>query len=862
MIATMSLQFQGSQNGLLLAGLLAAATLLLVGLAARQVTARQWRSGVAVLAAALTPVVFVPVMLLEAGRRYRCGDKRGGRHAWLSAVAAAAALTMAASVVAAAGVSRPVVLAALAGMQVAMAVGVFYAGAFERLGVGRLTALMGLRSLAIGALLAVLLQPAAAMLPTGEALKPLLSIFVDRSASMAATDGALPERYTQALEMLASQRVRIEQTYRPIWGHFAAAPQRVGALAELADLSPRGDGTDQTDLAAAIRMAAHSARRRPRAILLITDGNHNGPEDVLQAAAEARAPIYALGVGALTEPPTARRNIEIVSVDAPLTAGANVAATIKVAVRMTHWANTPAEARLFDRRDPTPLLVEGIWTDQPDATKTIALDWTPKDRPDDDGSTSAPSPVVHLRLAIPPGDGEIVSDDNEAIVHVLVTHPKIRVLYIEGTVRPEYKYLRRHLDSDPNIELISLVRIRDRRFWARGRIGDKTLTALPAGEADFAIFDVIILGDLDSGFWDETALKRLEAFVDRGGGLVMLGGTSSFGPGGYGGTAVEDALPVHMGPRETVSPTAPFSPRLTAAGDAHPILRGITNFFAGADGRAAQGDLAALRGCSGAAGAKPAATVLAVHPTQANAAGPLVVLAVQSYGAGRSAAFTADTTWQWDLPMRATGADSPYVRFWSQLVRWLAGAEDRHEGSAVVARLRRTYIPAGEAISVTAAVAAGEGADPGDVRVVCELMAAEGEEIITSQPMRANDDGVFSAELAGPSPGRYRLGVRAADGKGRPLGEDMLAVQVASPPTELDRLARNERLLGDVADRTGGRYADLTALPEIVDALWMAPAGAEMAATTYKLYHLPWLFVLFVAAVTCEWVLRRRWELT
>ena len=142
------------------------------------------------------------------------------------------------------------------------------------------------------------------------------------------------------------------------------------------------------------------------------------------------------------------------------------------------------------------------------------------------------------------------------------------------------------------------------------------------------------------------------------------------------------------------------------------------------------------------------------------------------------------------------------------------------------------------------------------------MMAAEGDEIITSQPMRANDDGVFSAELAGPSPGRYRLGVRAADGTGRPLGEDILAVQVASPPTELDRLARNERLLGDVADRTGGRYADLTALPEIVDALWLAPAGAEMAATTTKLYHLPWLFVLFVAAVTCEWVLRRRWELT
>ncbi|HDZ44220.1 MAG TPA: hypothetical protein ENH80_09805 [Phycisphaerae bacterium] len=259
---------------------------------------------------------------------------------------------------------------------------------------------------------------------------------------------------------------------------------------------------------------------------------------------------------------------------------------------------------------------------------------------------------------------------------------------------------------------------------------------------------------------------------------------------------------------------------------------------------------------------QPAATVLAVHPTEANAAGPLVVLAVQSYGAGRSAAFTADTTWQWDLPMKATGADSPYVRFWSQLVRWLAGAENRHEGSAAVARLRRTYMPAGEAIAVTAAVAAGEGADPADVRVVCELMAAERDEIITSQPMRTNDDGVFSADLAAPSPGRYRLGVRAADGTGRPLGEDMLAVVVASPPTELDRLARNERLLGEVAGRTGGRYADLTALPEIVDALWLAPAGAEMAATTIKLYHLPWLFVLFVAAITCEWVLRRRWELT
>ncbi len=171
-------------------------------------------------------------------------------------------------------------------------------------------------------------------------------------------------------------------------------------------------------------------------------------------------------------------------------------------------------------------------------------------------------------------------------------------------------------------------------------------------------------------------LKRVRA----GAGLLMLGGYHSLGPGGYAGTPLGRALPVVLGNAEIGQYAKPFLPTLTPDGARHPILTNIADFFPTRSGEARAPGLPPLDGCTRVEGARPGATVLATLPDAAD----MPVLAVQPLDRGRTAVFTADTTRKWQQVPRALDRESPFARFWGQMVRWLAGRPGAVEAQAGV----------------------------------------------------------------------------------------------------------------------------------------------------------------------------------
>jgi hypothetical protein len=83
---------------------------------------------------------------------------------------------------------------------------------------------------------------------------------------------------------------------------------------------------------------------------------------------------------------------------------------------------------------------------------------------------------------------------------------------------------------------------------------------------------------------------------------------------------------------------------------------------------------------------------------------------------------------------------------------------------------------------------------------------------------------------------------------------------------EMDRLGRNDALLQLLADRTDGRKVDISGLPDLIDQIVQrqkAKTGGDKAdeGDVVKLFNFPALFLAFVALLTCEWLLRRRWHL-
>ncbi len=74
-------------------------------------------------------------------------------------------------------------------------------------------------------------------------------------------------------------------------------------------------------------------------------------------------------------------------------------------------------------------------------------------------------------------------------------------------------------------------------------VGDAT--QVPADAAGFARYDLVVLSDISAVDLTPDQLAALASYVrDLGGGLLLMGGDRSLGPGGYGKTPIEEVSPV------------------------------------------------------------------------------------------------------------------------------------------------------------------------------------------------------------------------------------------------------------------------------------------------------------------------------
>ena len=189
----------------------------------------------------------------------------------------------------------------------------------------------------------------------------------------------------------------------------------------------------------------------------------------------------------------------------------------------------------------------------------------------------------------PENSGEATLDNNRRLAMVDRSAGPYRVLYVSGRPNWEFKFLRRSLESDAEIELAGLVRIakREPKFDFRGHTGESTnplfrgfgnegdeeaqrddqpvlyrvgklvddqelRSGFPKSAETLYGFHAVILDDLEAGFFTPDQLSLLREFVNvRGGGLLMLGGPDSFQDGGYRRTPLDDLLPVYLEARES-----------------------------------------------------------------------------------------------------------------------------------------------------------------------------------------------------------------------------------------------------------------------------------------------------------------------
>jgi len=93
-----------------------------------------------------------------------------------------------------------------------------------------------------------------------------------------------------------------------------------------------------------------------------------------------------------------------------------------------------------------------------------------------------------------------------------------------------------------------------------------------------------------------------------------------------------------------------------------------------------------------------------------------------------------------------------------------------------------------------------------------------------------------------------------------PLGAADCWFYVGGADRELADPRLNEGALRRIARSTGGRYVPVVDASQVVP--WLEAAIAETVDFEPRdLWQEPWMFVLVIALLSTEWILRRRWGL-
>ncbi|MFO0901437.1 MAG: glutamine amidotransferase [Pirellulales bacterium] len=456
-----------------------------------------------------------------------------------------------------------------------------------------------------------------------------------------------------------------------------------------------------------------------------------------------------------------------------------------------------------------------------------------------------------LTLRAAPQAGELVTQNNELSSYLHVLEGGLKVLYLEGELRHEQRFLTRSIDASPDMDLDFQ--------WIDGRRRDQWPVDLSA-VLQPPRFDVLVIGDLDSTALGEQNMKAIAAAVRQGRGLVMLGGYRSFGPGGYGESPLAEALPIRMDKFERQNFDEPLRKDLHQPGPialvparTHPLAQ----LAAGPENERRWQSLPPLDGVNKFAAVKEAAGVQVILESSDGA--PLLVSG--EYGAGRVLAFAGDSTWRWAMRGRA----DDHKRFWRQIILWLAQREEMQRGDVWV-KLEQRRVARGTPLTWTAGARGPTGEPLPEADVVAELVSPAGAR---TKLRAARDKDGWRGIIDGPAvPGDYRVEVRATtQGKvvGEARGEFLVFdqdLELASAAADHDQMAR----LAELTAENGGRVVAPEQLPQLLRDL--AAQSKQFQIEVQTRWQLgdtafdAWLlFVSFVALWSVEWYLRKRWGL-
>jgi Mg-chelatase subunit ChlD len=333
---------------------------------------------------------------------------------------------------------------------------------------------------------------------------------VDTSASV--PDSSLEEARTYINEARLAQGERDEVQVVAFSKHpYKVELPEEGNLEQIPRPAEQKDGLF-TDASGALRMAyGLFPQDHIKRAVIISDGNETRGDFLAEAHRAS-----AFGIRLYNKETEIEARPEVLVRDVEVPDKLKVGAPFKLT------------AKIFSNHEDTATLT--LWqNDFKDGTKKVELE-------------RGINQVIFETVVSEPGfkefklemnvDGEDHFKANNSFVYSTNVRGKPRVLYVEGEMRARH-YLQRALRNE-NFEVET-----------RGQYG------LPSTLEEFESFDLVLISDLPATQMSNSQMALLDRYTEElGGGLIIAGGESSFGPGGYYGTDLEKILPVDFQPKK------------------------------------------------------------------------------------------------------------------------------------------------------------------------------------------------------------------------------------------------------------------------------------------------------------------------
>jgi uncharacterized membrane protein len=708
----------------------------------------------------------------------------------------------------------------------------------EALGVIKLILLAIIRVVGVVVITGILLRPVREVPVEVQTEKPVFSILIDSSASMAVADQSSTSRWAAVMKMLQAESI----TTFPALGSFcelqgydfdeSTRSVRFARLMELA--VPTGQ---HTDMISALQYVHRSTHGRERAgMLLISDGRNLAAGDLKSTLSRLRAeqhPVWTVTVGSTADQPD-------VSVRARLDQSyifATQPAVLKVMVTQAG----------FDLHHTTVHLYrEGVSMAQRPLVFHAGL--AEVEFP----ITEDRKGVVKYRVDVDPLPGEYDVKNNSRTLFVRVVDKNIRILVLEGEPYWDSKFMLRVLQEDPNLDVISLFYLtKDKVFAIEDQLREHDLQGqrragvvnVPQTKDEWGEYDCLVLGKGLTRLLSAAQLRSLRDYVADGGGSVVFFRGQSDASGHESLAGLEpviwdqdwvDSVPLELTRDGKASPVFSFANQQPA----DVILR----------------TLPTMLGVSRVKGERSLAVVLAVSQDPANPAQPLTAVAYQRYGHGKVMTIAATGLWRWALlPQHLRLYSTVYHELWRHIIRWMVMDSDFFPGQDIQFKLDRyTYQP-GEAVVMTVRT---RFVDENEYHPRIDITHEDGT-VKSVQPARIDGEpGVWRAVLPLQEEGEYQAVLH--NNIGQP-DEETVRFTVYQDSLESRMVSADPETMATIASGTGGEVLTLENISNLPDRVQTFRKSRRLEPVMMDAWDRESFFFMLIAWLSMEWLLRKKW---